>query len=329
VERRKIDAVRIRELLGGVDLSDPDLRVPEPSVEEAWRLAATLTQDHAIGLHLAESLPRGTLDLVEYAFRSSASLGAGLERLARYGRVVSDRVAARTEAHGEGLLLLVGDTGTTPLHPGRAEFGLAAALKFARDCAGEDIAPLQVEFTHPAPPAQTEHRRFFRAPVSFGANANSMILGPLDAARPLKGADDALLSIVRRRLDKILAQRDLDVSRSLSGRVRQMMLEQLGEKTLTPQSVARALALSRRTLSRRLADEGTSFRKILDGVRREFACTLLQDRSLDVGDVAFFLQYSDPAAFNRSFRRWTGRTPRAFRNSVSRIGAVVEPIGES
>jgi AraC-like DNA-binding protein len=92
-------------------------------------------------------------------------------------------------------------------------------------------------------------------------------------------------------------------------------MEHLGETTLTPETVARTLAVSQRTLSRRLADEGTSFRTILDDLRQESACALLQDRSLSIGDVAFFLQYSEPAAFNRSFRRWTGRTPRAFRQA--------------
>ena len=81
----------------------------------------------------------------------------------------------------------------------------------------------------------------------------------------------------------------------------------------TPATVASALTVSERTLSRRLADEGTSFRTILDDVRCEFACALLQDRSLSVGDVAFFLQYSEPAAFHRAFRRWTGQAPGDFR----------------
>jgi AraC-like DNA-binding protein len=94
-----------------------------------------------------------------------------------------------------------------------------------------------------------------------------------------------------------------------------MMVEQLGKTLLTPDAVAKALAVSRRTLSRRLADEGRSFRSILDDVRREFACALLQDRTLSTRDIAFFLQYSEPAAFTRSFRRWTGQTPRAFRNA--------------
>src|SRR5204862_1034413 len=104
-----------------------DARVSESTAESVWRLASTLTQDAVIGVHVAETLPRGALDLVEYAFRSSASLAVALGRLARYGRVLSDRVAARVDAGGEGLLLLVRDTGNAPLHPGRAEFALTAA----------------------------------------------------------------------------------------------------------------------------------------------------------------------------------------------------------
>jgi len=315
VDSQGFDGAAIRRLPGLSDLTDPDLRVPEASAEGAWRLATTLTGDVAIGLHVAESLPRGALDLVEYAFRSSASLGAGLERLARYGRVLSDRVAARMESQGDGLLLLVRDTGSTALHPARAEFALAAALKFARESTGAHVTPLQVNFAHAAPEDASEHHRFFGRPVRFGVGSNSMILSTADAARPLQAADEALAAIVRRRLDKLLAERDQPGSGPLSGRVRRMMVEQLGEKTLTPDTVARALAVSRRTLSRRLAEENSSFRDILDEVRRDFACALLKDHSLSVADVAFFLEYSEPAAFNRSFRRWTGQTPRAFRSS--------------
>ena len=94
-----------------------------------------------------------------------------------------------------------------------------------------------------------------------------------------------------------------------------MLLENLGQTTITADSVAKALAMSRRTLTRRLSEEGTSFRGILDEVRAELARALLQDRSLSVGDVAFFLQYSEPAAFHRSFRRWTSQTPQRYRTT--------------
>jgi AraC-like DNA-binding protein len=101
----------------------------------------------------------------------------------------------------------------------------------------------------------------------------------------------------------------------LSARVRSILVENLGQSVLTPDAVATTLAVSRRTLTRRLTEERTSFRHILDEVRCDFGRALLQDRSLSIGDIAFFLQYSEPAAFHRSFRRWTRQTPRAFREA--------------
>jgi len=314
VESRGSDSESIRRLLGAADLTDPDLRVSETSIESAWRAAAFLTHDDAIGVHLAEFLPRGALDLVEYAFRASPSLAVGLERFARYGHVLSDRVAARTETSGQGVLFLVRDTGDTTLHPGRCDFALAATLMFARQSTGEDITPLQVCLAHPEPPRTAEHCRFFRSPVRFGAGSNSLLLSAVDAARPMRMADAGLAAIVQRRLDKVLAERVQHPSQ-FSGRVRHMLVEQLGKTSLSSEAVAEGLAVSRRTLSRRLAVEGTSFRSLLDDVRREFACALLQDPALSIRDVAFFLQYSEPAAFNRSFRRWTNQTPREFRNT--------------
>jgi AraC-like DNA-binding protein len=311
LESQGIDAAPIRRL-PGIVTNDPDRRVSESTAEAVWRLAATLTNDAAIGLHVAESLPRGALDLIEYAVRSSPSLASGLERFARYGCLVSDRVAARTEANDSGLQLIIRDVGSSVLHPARAEFALALALKLARDVTGVPIVPVQVAFAHHRPDDSSEHQRFFRVPVRFAAGTNTMIVSAVDVARPLPGADAALSAIVRRRLDQVLPAVQL-TSASLSARVRRMLVEDLGQTTLTADSVARALAMSRRTLTRRLGEEGTTFRAILDDVRAELSRALLQDRSLSIADVAFFLQYSEPAAFHRSFRRWTGQTPQNYR----------------
>ena len=294
---------------------DPSVRVPEAVTDKAWRLAAGLTRDEALGIHLAESLPRGALDLIEYALRSSPSLGNGLDRLARYGRLLSDRVAARIHREGARLLFLVHDTATTPLHPARSEFALAVALKLAQDSMGAHITPLRVCFAHPAPDDISEHRRFFHGRVRFAAGSSSMSLSAADAARPMRGADAALAEIIRRRLENALGDRDRSSADAMSTRVRRVLVEHLGQSVLTRDAVATALAVSRRTLTRRLAEEGASFRHILDDVQNEFARALLQDRSLSIGDIAFFLQYSEPAAFHRSFRRWTGQTPQAFREA--------------
>src|SRR5262245_41853529 len=122
VASRRINPAPLRRLFGRTRFEAPDIRVSAALTEHGWRLASSLAGDDALGIHLAESLPRGALDLVEYALRTSPSLENGLGRLARYGRLLSDRVAARTHEKGSGLLLIVHDTGTTPLHPARTEF---------------------------------------------------------------------------------------------------------------------------------------------------------------------------------------------------------------
>ena len=82
-----------------------------------------------------------------------------------------------------------------------------------------------------------------------------------------------------------------------------------------------ARSVRRRTLTRRLAQENTSFARLFDSVREEFARMLLHESNLSIADVAFFVQYSEPAAFHRSFRRWTGLTPRQYRD--------MNPAGEA
>jgi AraC-like DNA-binding protein len=314
VEGHGISAAPIRRLFGRTRLEQPHTRVPEALTEQAWRVAASLTGDDALGIHVAESLPRGALDLVEYTLRLSPSLGQGLDRLARYGRLVSDRVAARTHRSEGGLLFIVHDTVRAPLHPARTEFALAIALKLARDGTGADITPMRVCFAHAAPDDVTEHQRFFGRRARFTAGSNSMSLSALDTSRPMRQPDADLEAIIRRRLDDALGDRDRSPAGAMSTRVHRLFVERLGQSVPTIDDAALTLSVSRRTLTRRLTDEGTSFRHILDDVRRDFARALLQDRTLSIADIAFFLQYSEPAAFHRSFRRWTGRTPHAFRD---------------
>ena len=130
-ERRRQRLAYFHRLFGRTKLVD-SRTFAYPSRSLRWRGATRrlFRADEALGIHLAESLPRA-LDLIEYALRSSPSLGSGLDRLARYGRLLSHCVAARIHREGDSLLFLVHDTATMPLHPARAEFALAVALKQA------------------------------------------------------------------------------------------------------------------------------------------------------------------------------------------------------
>jgi AraC-like DNA-binding protein len=300
----------------GRDLTDPDLRVPETASREAWRMAMAMTADEAIGLHMAQWMPRGALDLVEYAFRASATLGAGLDRLARYGRLINDRLAVHVLRTGPGVRFLTGAADAGPLHPQRAEFSIALVLRLARDAAATHLVPVEVLFDHAAPADVTEHQEFFRSPIHFSSGVNEMVFRDADGARRLHAADAALGAVIHRRLDRALEELDRPADTSIAARVRRLLIERMGQEQPSVGTIGREMGVSTRTLSRRLVEEGTSFRQIQDEVRHQLAVALLADASVSISDVAFFLGYSEPAPFHRSFKRWTGATPQAHRRSI-------------
>ena len=95
-----------------------------------------------------------------------------------------------------------------------------------------------------------------------------------------------------------------------------VLLVNLAGGELTGAAIARGLGLSERTLHRRLRAESTSFADILDATRGELAKSLLPEPEIGIGEIAFLLGYSEPSAFHRFFRRWTGSTPLAYRRAA-------------
>jgi len=321
VEHRGQDPSQILNLEGirGKDLADPDVRVPQAAAKEAWRLTAALTDGDTTGLQVAEWLPKGSLDLIEYSFRCSASLSAGIERLARYGRLINDRYSGHVLQAGSGVRYSVAAADGGPIHPQRVEFAIAILLRLAREATGTDLEPTEVCFVHAAPKDVSQQKEFFRTSVQHSAAANSIVFKDADGALPLKSADAALEAVIRRRLDKALQTLNSPGESSTAARVRQVLLDQMGQGVPSAAAIGKEMGLSARTLNRRLEDEGTSVREIRDQVRRDLAVALMMDVSVSVSEIAFFLGYAEPSPFHRSFKRWTGKTPMAYRGR-SKIG---------
>lgn len=305
------DAGLLRQIPGlhGRDLHDPDTRLTETAAAAAWRLAEKMTGDEALGLHVAEVAPRGALDLLEYAFRSSATLGDALDQLARYKQILGSRADSRFYRIGE--LEIV--TFSEAVRGQRAEFSMAFLLRVAREVTDSSLVPASTCFAHTAPQNLYEHQVFFRSALHFDEASNQLSFEVADMARPLRSADPALLRIVRHRLDKMLRESPAE---SVTSQVREQLLERRPDSRATAAIIGRHLGISERTLLRRLRSEGTSFREILESVRRELATALLRERQVGIAEVAFLLGYSEVTAFHRSFRRWTGQTPQAFRTAA-------------
>src|SRR5215475_10405603 len=194
-----------------------------------------------------------------------------------------------------------------------ADFRLAALLALCREIAAAPIAPLTVQLPYVLRAPVREYERFYRAPLEFGALATAFLLRNDDLARPVVSSDATLTGYLDQLAEQLLAA--LGGGDTLRDQVCRLLWSELSAGVPGLEGVGRVLGMSPRTLQRRLREEGTTFRAVLTQVRHDLARPLLGDGRLAVAEVAFLLGYEDPSAFHRAFRRWSGRSPRAFRRA--------------
>ena len=296
------------------ELDDETARIPHALALALWREAVRASRDESFGLHAAEQIRPGAFDVLEYAIRSSATLGDGLERLVRHHRVLHDAAVVRLEVDGERAVLshaLPAPAVALPRHP--AEFIVAAWLVTARQATGTELVPVEVRFRHARPEDLAEHERLFRAPLRFDAETNGLVLARAELERPLVKADPGLCAVLERHVRELLD--GIPRAGQISDRVRPLLAQELASGVPALGAVARRLHMSPRTLQRELQRDGTTLRELADGLRRELALRYLAEQRLAISEVAFLLGFSEVSAFHRAFKRWSGRTPAEFRRS--------------
>jgi AraC-like DNA-binding protein len=170
-----------------------------------------------------------------------------------------------------------------------------------------------VRFAHCAPRDAREHERFFGAPLRFATGENALVLPQALLDLPCRGTDRSLLSL----LDRYAADRlAAPPTATFADRARATLSEELQAGHVTAHGLAARLEVSTRTLHRSLAAEGTSYRLLLAQLRLDIAARHLMDDRMSVAEIAFLVGFSELSAFHRAFKRWTGRTPAAFRTEA-------------
>lgn len=278
-----------------------------------------VTGDPDLAMHTAVATNTGALDIVGYVMLSSRTADEALRRGARLMRLLNDGLALHlTRATHEGIdattatMLVLGD-GRDALWVQQRQVsetimaGLAHQLRLLT---GRDVQPLAVHFRHSAPPHGTrEHQRIFgRLPV-FDSDTDAITFAQRDLDIGLRSANPALLATFSAHADAALEA--LGHADTVTARAAAEILARLKGEAPAVSDIAPALALSTRSLQRALAAEGTTYQALLDTVRRELAMRHLADPGATVAKVAWLVGFSEPSAFHRAWRRWTGTSPRA------------------
>ncbi|MDD3763311.1 MAG: AraC family transcriptional regulator [Nevskiales bacterium] len=293
------------------DLNDRDGRVPEALAAELFDRAAAALGDDALGLHAGEQIRPGHYGALGYVAMNSATLGEALDSLRRYQALVIDVGGVDIRRAGDDQILSW-DPNTDRPYRQLAEFNISGLVSFTRWLAGPQASPSRVDFAYPAPDDLGEHHRILRCPLRFDQPCYRLALPSAGLHAPVIQPDPAMRELMLRLADKQLLE--LPRGEDVLARARALIAKRLNHPPVELDWVATQLAMSNRSLQRRLADAGLSFTQLIEQVRRELAERHLRESGLDLTDIAFLLGYSEQSAFQRAFKRWTGLTPSAWRS---------------
>ena len=306
----------------GIDLAAipaPGERIEVDKIDAILRVAIPLIRDPAFGLHAAHCWHPSELGVLGYAWLSSSTLRTALERTVRYSRLIGERGATEIEDTRQGLRVRFGanrgNPAVVPVSAVVVDIAMAVLLSLCRMNAGAALRPVGATLRRGKPEPADAYERFFGCKVQFGAEENTFVLSAKDADRPLPSANRQLAATFDQMLTEELARLD---KADVVSRCRAAVLEQLSSGEGTEEEVAKQLHMSPRTLQRKLAEANMTYLQLVDDTRRDLALRYIEDPRRSVTDITFSLGFSQPSAFTRAFKRWTGLSPTDHRTMTRR-----------
>ncbi len=302
----------------GIDpagLADPDTRIPFADYQALMRAAKALCRMPALALHLGAGNDFREFSVVGLICYAAPTMGEALAELNRYGRLVAEVDLAlagprfRIEQRDGGMWLT--DMRTDPdAFPEMTEATWARFIGETRRHFPDAPFALAVHVTHPAPAHADAYETVLGAPVTFASAHNAIRIDPSWLGIELHNPSRYAFGVLSERADQLM--RDLESAKSMRGRVEGTLIPMLHKGDIAMEAVARKLGLSQRSLQRRLKDEETGFEALLDALRHRMALHYLSGGRTSVNETAYLVGFSDPSAFSRAFKRWTGTSPRGW-----------------
>ena len=276
-----------------------------------WNALEAESTDTPIPLRMAPVLTLEAFDPPIFAAVCSPNLASAAQRIARYKRLIGP-MGLRVDLSPHALTLeYQWPEGVIPPRIlAAAELTFWVAL--ARLATRHNVKPLQVA-TYEPPAEQEQYGKYMGVRIVRG-DSQRIRFSHEDALRPFVTARAGMWDVFEPELQRRI--HELDTPPSMTELVRSTLLELLPAGQSSIRDVARTLAVSTRTLQRKLNDEDTSFQKVLNATRESLAKHYLSNTRLSLPEVSFLVGYEEPNSFYRAFRVWTGTTPDAVRSSA-------------
>ena len=308
-----VEAVASEAGLKRSDLEDAHIRLSALAQARFVELAAEALDDDVFGLHLAEGANPRQLGLLYYASASARTLEDSVALFLRYHRIANESVRFIYRRDAETATIETSYVGF-PRRKARqvTEFQFAAAVKGFREITGRNFKLVSVSHSHPRNSGLRQFERYYGCPVEFAAPVDQLTVARENLALPALSQDKHLLETLRPFCEQAAKAR-ATATGSLRETVENEIQRLLPHGEADAATVARGLAMSARTLSRRLQQEGASFADIVDRLRQSLARQYLAEPGFSLAHIAWLLGYEGVTSFHHAHKRWTGRSPAAVR----------------
>jgi len=296
-------------------LNSPDHRVSLEQLDRLWQQAVYLTGDSFLGLRLGQRFNFEAIGVVGYLMQNSPNLGAALQQAQRYSKIVGDVLDIQANQQEDQLVITFEPVPAWQMLSEvslrqSVEYDMAFALRSFKLLTGQPFQLTYVAFAY-QPHEPKVYRQAFGTEVKFEQPHSTMAFPCHYLERPLAPVHSGLLNTLEQFAQNLLQQ--LTQRESVSSRVKELLVQQVGNGTPEVATVADQLHMSKRTLQRKLQEEGQSFQKISDEVRTALAKQYLQQGGLSIGETAYLTGFSESAAFHRFFKQQTGKTPQMYQ----------------
>lgn len=308
-----------RKIFGvaGLDLdsiNDSCQRIPIGPVTKIWHLAELEIGDSTYGLDTHKFVTPTTFHALGIALWSSPTLKDALERLARYGKVLNNASIKSFEETCDSWCLTVSvlrDSNNDPMIAYQDLDGFFAALiGICRTIYHQDYNPALLELERAPPENSHRHEDLFRCPITFLASDNRIFFEKQTINDPLTASDPD----TARQAEALTAERLAALEKEdLTNRVYLQLLKALPSGQINESGIAANLNMTLRQLQRKLSEEDNSFRSIVDKTRKDLALQYIRNHNIPINEISYLLGFTEAANFSRAFKRWTGKSPGAFR----------------
>ncbi len=288
------------------ELNDSEKFVTYDQAAKFWDVLLDHTKDPLLGLHLGERANPTILGMIGYLMQSSSSVYESTLMLCKFNELYTPVVKFSAELTSKDFSVhydpamswqQVAPEGTRQA----IEIGMSSALAIAKTLTGKKIHPLCVELTYP-PRMRQEYERVFQSKINFNSKRNTLVFSKDAATVPILSYDKSLFQFFNDTLEQKL--KSLNENESFSDRVKQMLISDFKGQSASIEIAASKLNLTPRSLQRKLKDDGTSYRDIVNDLKKDLAQTIMKRSDFRVGEVAEILGYSDSSAFRKAYKKW-------------------------